>query len=283
MYKAKLILCFFSFPLMLFSQKKPPPPPAVDLILKSHWIKFEIDKQGKEIYSNKSNGIVLNGKKTINETFLNTKTDIVNSYINTKYRKKGNFNKGYKTGLWKTTYKNETLKWVNWQDGLIRDGYLVKDINGNTLYETNFGQYGNGMFKDYYHKTGSLKQEGRYKNGKKDGEWCEYNKQGRLIAKKNYQNGLKTGRWNIKCKNLCNYTHYILSFDTENYGEVLFYKGEKLWQKGERYINQIRQGIWYIYDYDQNPIRKHEYINGKTIAKYHWKNDKWIISENNGK
>ncbi|REH56757.1 hypothetical protein C7448_101802 [Tenacibaculum gallaicum] len=102
---------------------------------------------------------------------------------------KGFFNKGYKNGLWKVTYKNKLVKTINYNNGLIIGRYRVYNAKGQLLYKTTFGSKGNGKYKDFNYSTGVLKEEGNYENGKKEGEWCLYNEQGSLIKKNNYKEG----------------------------------------------------------------------------------------------
>ncbi|KAA1243270.1 toxin-antitoxin system YwqK family antitoxin [Aquimarina sp. RZ0] len=102
---------------------------------------------------------------------------------------KGSFHKGYKTGLLKTTYKGKLVKTENWNNGLILGKYKVYDTDGNILYQTSFGSKGISKYKDYYYKTGVLKEEGTYENGKKQGEWCDYDKKGMLKKTIKYIDG----------------------------------------------------------------------------------------------
>ena len=102
----------------------------------------------------------------------------------------GFFNGNLKTGLWETLYVNKLVKTAHWDNGLITGLYTVKTTKGVLLYNTNFGPKGNGKFKDYYYKSGVLKQEGDYQNGKKEGEWCNYNTQGELTTTVHYKQGV---------------------------------------------------------------------------------------------
>ncbi len=127
---------------------------------------FIKDVNAKDIYI-VENGV---GKMTL-------KYDLPYSgYIRTNIVNNGVFIKGYKNGLWKTTYKNKLVKIENWRKGLAIGRYRVYNTKGELLYKTSFGKYGHGQYKDYYYDTGQLKQEGAYENGKKQGEWCDYDK-----------------------------------------------------------------------------------------------------------
>ena len=146
--------------------------------------------KGKSCYSSTSNNIALNGEYIINKTKLNTDIDIVDTYKNTGFKFLGFFNKGYKNKLWKITYKGKIVKTENWNNGLIKGLYKVYNTKGKLLYETNFGVEGNGKYKDFYYKTGVIKQEGNYHNGKKEGEWCNYDTKGKLSKAVFYDQGI---------------------------------------------------------------------------------------------
>ncbi|MBO0592341.1 hypothetical protein I2486_13115 [Cellulophaga sp. E16_2] len=107
----------------------------------------------------------------------------------TGYISTGNFLNNRKNGIWKTTYNDKLLKQENWNHGLIIGDYRVYNTKKEILYSTSFGTSGNGTFKDYYYEIGKLKEEGRYQNGKKEGEWCTYLKDGTLDKQINYTDG----------------------------------------------------------------------------------------------
>ena len=171
----------------VYGQKKAMP--SITTPMSSNWIKC-LNPSGKIIYFSKLNNTSLEGKYIINETKLNNNTDIVNSYYSTGYKFEGFFTQGYKTGIWKTTYKKILVKTAHWNNGLVTGLYTVKTTKGVLLYNTNFDPKGNGKFKDYYYKTGVLKQEGDYQNGKKEGEWCNYNTKGELTTTVHYKQGV---------------------------------------------------------------------------------------------
>ena len=102
----------------------------------------------------------------------------------------GYFEGGYKNGLWKATYDKNLIKTENFKCGLTIGLYKVYNKNGNILYNTTFGPEGNGTYKDFYFKTGFLKQEGRYKNGKREGEWRRYDEDGKLTSVQVYHAGI---------------------------------------------------------------------------------------------
>jgi antitoxin component YwqK of YwqJK toxin-antitoxin module len=159
------------------------------ILTSSHRVNMERIR-GLIIFKRKSDNHIFNSSYKIYETFLNTNTDITESYFSSGLCWEGRFVKGYKHGLWMTTYNTKLVKTTNWNNGLIIGKYHVYDTKGKYLYQTNFGPKGNGKFKDYYYKTGVLKQEGDYQNGKKEGEWCNYNTQGELTTTVHYKQGV---------------------------------------------------------------------------------------------
>ena len=57
-----------------------------------------------------------------------------------------------------------------------------------------FNSYGETE-TDYY-ENGQIKQEGNYKDHKKDGKWTKWYKDGEKKYEKNYKDGKKDGKWN---------------------------------------------------------------------------------------
>jgi len=272
------VIIFLTISFSLFGQvKKAPPKPKLRTF--SHFIDSNINKKGITKFFRKSDNYIFNGEYTIHETLLNTKTDIVNSYFNTGFRFFGFFNNGYKNGLWKTTYKNILVKTINYKNGLVIGRYRVYGIKENLLYKTTFGAQGNGKFKDYYYKTGIIKQEGNYENGKREGEWCDYDRKGKVVSRY-YKDGRKVGNWRTDCVGKCNYTHKIIYYNKENYGMVLLFKNDKIWQKGERYVDGLRDGVWYVYDDDEKPLRKYIYEKGEYKKDYQMNEGKWELLNN---
>jgi|GEM_PF-2611604 len=102
----------------------------------------------------------------------------------------GAFNNGYKNGFWKTLLDKKLVQTMNYKNGLVIGRYRVYNVSGDLIYKTTFGSVGNGKYKDYYYKTGILKEEDNYQYGKKEGEWFKYNEQGELTETINYTKGV---------------------------------------------------------------------------------------------
>ncbi|MDO6758982.1 hypothetical protein Q4566_02120 [Tamlana sp. 2_MG-2023] len=189
--KKILILLLMINSFLVLAQRIAPEKPN-NLTFSHLIIKKEDNENGKTVYLRKSNNRPLDSEEIfdITETYPNDESDMKGLYIHTSLIKKGLMSKGYKTGLWKTYYKSKLVKTQNWKLGLAIGEYSVYDVKGCELYKTTFGNSGEGKFKDYYYETGALKEEGSYKNGKKEGKWCEYDKDGNVITTIYYESGV---------------------------------------------------------------------------------------------
>lgn len=108
----------------------------------------------------------------------------------TGFKSTGFFKNGLKTGFWNTTFDSKLVKAENYLNGLVIGRYRVYNSGGEILYKTTFGPKGNGIYKDFYYETGKVKEEGNYKNGKKEGDWCHYNKEGKIMTTIKYNEGV---------------------------------------------------------------------------------------------
>ncbi|WP_339699452.1 hypothetical protein [uncultured Marixanthomonas sp.] len=162
---------------------------AITIPTESHTVDIVVE-QGKSRFHRKSDNHFLVGEHIFIKTKLNRDTDIANSYYPTAIRSIGTFKEGYKDGLWKTTYENKLVKTQNYNNGLVIGRYRVYNTNGDVLYNITFGSQGNGKYKDYYYNTGTLKEEGLYENGKKQGEWCRFDEKGDLVETIHYDEGI---------------------------------------------------------------------------------------------
>ena len=180
-----IFIIYFALIVLSFEAQNPQKPS-----IKIAFGKIEyIAKNGVTSLLYKTSKKKLNGEYDIFvESTVSTDTPIL---LKSKYIvNKGYIKNSFKNGVWATNYNNKLVKTAHWNNGLITGLYTVKTTKGVLLYNTNFGPKGNGKFKDYYYKTGVLKQEGDYQNGKKEGEWCNYNTQGELTTTVHYKQGV---------------------------------------------------------------------------------------------
>lgn len=202
------ILAFiFLIPKTSGAQKKennPPPISISSLFLKSEInngaLKYEYHYKDK-VLRNRKYRIVYRDKQVSRkdenragasnegDDIVRIETDL-NKGAYTGFKAEGFFKNGYKNGTWFTSYNNTLVKHENWKNGLAVDKYEVYNLKKEVIYKTDFGPKGNGKYKDYYYKSGILKEEGNYQNGKKEEEWCQYDKRGDLVKSVKYKNGV---------------------------------------------------------------------------------------------
>ena len=192
--KKILVVVVFCIKYYCFSQGKEAPPVFLNSLFVSSTIENGINiykyTYKDKFIENKTYSIY--GYKTsiseIENDALKLKSDL-NHGKQTGIINKGAFLNKKKNGLWETFYLNKIVKNEIWNKGIIIANYKVYNTQGDLLYETNFGAEGNGKYKDFYYKTGVLKQEGNYHNGKKEGEWCNYDTKGKLSKTTFYEQG----------------------------------------------------------------------------------------------
>ena len=164
-----------------------------------------LQQQGKFL-KNKPNGVwqwwYINGKIRRKEEYINGKENGLiieydtNGVVITKgeyfygeregnweykindFKEKGKYIGGMKIGLWKSTYT--TTNKTKFKGEFINDIPIGKHVS--------------------YYSNGLKKEEGKYKNGEKNGEWNIYNKKGELIVTYLYKNGNEFKRDGVKIK-----------------------------------------------------------------------------------
>ena len=164
-----------------------------------------LQQQGKFL-KNKPNGVwqwwYINGKIRRQEEYINGKENGLiieydtNGVVITKgeyfygeregnweykindFKEKGKYIGGMKIGLWKSTYT--TTNKTKFKGEFINDIPIGKHVS--------------------YYSNGLKKEEGKYKNGEKNGEWNIYNKKGELIVTYLYKNGNEFKRDGVKIK-----------------------------------------------------------------------------------
>ena len=89
-----------------------------------------------------------------------------------------------------------------------------------------------------YHENGQFNAKVNFKNGKRDGSWIRYHENGKMNSKGNFKNGKRDGSW------ISYYANGVLGFEG-------------------KYKNGKYEGFW---------IR--HYNNGRLSEKSNWKNGK---------
>ncbi len=187
--KNSLLILVFLSPAFILSQTVQFPP--ITGLTFTDFLIEETSLNGKIKYFNKPTGDPLDGKYIIYETEYRYEYDIAD-YYDTGLKFIGTFKKGYKDGFWEVKFENKRVKTIRYNNGLVVGDYRVYNIEGELLYKTYFGKYGNGTYKDFFYETGVLKEEGDYKNGIKEGNWCEYHENGDLKKISFYESGILT-------------------------------------------------------------------------------------------
>ena len=145
------------------------------------YINGQIRRQ-EEYINGKENGLIIeydtNGVViTKGEYFYGEREGNWEYKIN-DFKEKGKYIGGMKIGLWKSIYT--TTNKTKFKGEFINDIPIGKHVN--------------------YYSNGLKKEEGKYKNGEKNGEWNIYNKNGELVVTYLYKNGNEFKRDGVKIK-----------------------------------------------------------------------------------
>ena len=152
----------------------------------------------------------------------------------------------------KTLQNINDIKLINYK--FLSDAYIIYEANGKG--------------KEYYGYTDSLKFEGEYLNGRKNGNGKEYNVKGNLQFKGEYLNGKKNG------KGIEYYNDNKIKFEGE-YKNGLRWNG-KGYDNNNNILYELKDGKGYIkeyYSYSGILEFEGEYLNGLKNGKgkeYDW-------------
>ena len=225
------------------------------------YIKFE--KQGKvkeydygdniiyegEYANGKRNG---KGKEYIyNAIFIFEKINIKNQIYEKKSEEEEEnmYYKDNENEYPELIFEGEFLNGLKWNGKM----YLKDEV----IFELNNGE---GVIKLYY-PNGCMKFEGKYKNGKINGEVNFYNEDGKIAFQKEYINGIK---WNGKGYD--KYTNISYEFENSN-GKIKKYNSKGFLEFEGEYLNSQRTGKGKEYDKNGKLLYDGEYLNGKRNGK----------------
>ena len=105
------------------------------------------------------------------------------------------YTKGKLNGKQRSYYNNGKLKSIVYYVNDRVNGIEAYDKNGKLLHRSLFKD-GNGDWK-FYWSNGQVSEEGKYKNGRKDGTWYKYREDGSIDTVIKYDNGrLLSESWN---------------------------------------------------------------------------------------
>jgi len=131
--------------------------------LRSKWKKTVVKKDSLWVVNFYNRKDILQEKISFADKNLEVRKGPYAFYENGNLKEEGNYEKGYKNGVWKKYYPNQQLE---------EDAYYV---------------WGNlhSIFKSYW-DNGQLKKEGKYFRGKKIGVWRSFYSDGKPALKERY-------------------------------------------------------------------------------------------------
>ena len=136
----------------------------------------------------------------------------------------------------------------------------------------------NGLYyKKYEDKpyTGDVEgqQQGKFKNGVKEGSWVFYDNNGKLMTKGFYKNGKKEGTWEYYHDGKLSEKGKFMNSHEEGFWEGYWEDGQ-LNYKG-KFENGKKEGSWVWYHY-----------NGQIMSQGHYENDNkvgyWVAYNEGG-
>jgi len=135
------------------------------------------------------------GRLIRRETFVDgTRNGPYLTYYNTKKKKEEhNYLNGNKHGLCIWYYDDGDIMseytYVKGNiEGIVKNYYKGNILKSSVIFENNEM---NGTYQEFYKEEGTLKVEGVYKVGKKEGVWTYYTSNGRKEKTEKYRNGNK--------------------------------------------------------------------------------------------
>jgi antitoxin component YwqK of YwqJK toxin-antitoxin module len=196
---------------------------------------------------------------------------------------------GKKQGYWKKTDEKGILKYEGsfidnnptgefkyyYEDGKIKavSLFFEKGLRSHTkTYFPNGKLMSEGYYinthKDstwkYYNGLDVLIKEEFYRSNLKNGEWKTYYADGSLTDKMNWKNGKREGPWEQNYSGGTLKTQFKNDKLEGNY--QVFLPDGKLRNQG-KYINNLKEGIWFWYNLDGLPNKKYVYKKDKLISK----------------
>ncbi|MCX6231818.1 MAG: LytTR family transcriptional regulator DNA-binding domain-containing protein [Bacteroidetes bacterium] len=196
---------------------------------------------------------------------------------------------GKKQGYWKKVDEKGHLKYEGYFINNNPTG-LFKYYNeeGNLTAISNFFEKGLRSFTKTYYPNGNIMSEGYYVSTHKDstwkyfningivireefyranlknGEWKTYYEDGSLMDKTNWKNGKKDGPWEQTYSGGSLKTQFNNNKLEGNY--QVFNPDGRIRYIG-KYVNNLKEGIWFWYSSYGIPNKKLTYRNDKLISK----------------
>jgi len=163
--------------------------------------------------------------------------------------------KGFKQGVWRKYYPNNTIKY----EGTFKDNYQIGQFK--LYYEQSklqaisvFSEKGVKAKTTQYYENGKILRIGNFYNQEKDSLWKLYSTNSILIAEESYNKGIKTGSWK---------TYYLSGKIYENF-----------W-----YQNNLMNGLYKAFFEDGKTKTEATYVNGEMDGKTTFYNSTGLILE----
>ena len=243
--------------------------------------------------------IVYDYGKEISRNIPQKVKELIEYHSNGRIKTKGNTLDGKKDGVF--TYYNPRGKIV--KSVLFSNGVLIKDDDSSAANQIKKLKEGDHIT---YHKSGRIKETGKYLNGKKQGEWRKYDKKGVTTMVTVFENG------DLIFEQNPNIIEQFVSYHSngrikeqgmkrggERDGEwVLFSKRGKLLRKTNFFRDEVvgqnstkvinsfvtyhnngyvkeegilnmgqRDGIWKVYNNEGSHVETVTYENGKILKR----------------
>ncbi|WP_338790950.1 hypothetical protein [Bernardetia sp. MNP-M8] len=148
----------------------------------------------KRFYINKKEQIIKKQERIeLTDTILTYSEYALNtSSLSMYYRKNNDIGSehielinGYPIGNYEVAYGKQIVRIVPYQNKQLEGFLEVYTTNDSLLYKSIFLK-GEGYWKDYYYKQGTIKEEGLIRNNYKYETWKYYNKTGEVDSIKVY-------------------------------------------------------------------------------------------------
>jgi antitoxin component YwqK of YwqJK toxin-antitoxin module len=140
------------------------------------------------------------------------------------------------------------------------------------------GKYVNGKQEGnwtWWHENGKVQSEQNYLNGLEEGEWTWYNEQGIKTKSGGYHKGRYHGKW-VFYSDKGELLEEYMFVDNRKHGLASTYYERGTKSSEGNYDRDLPQGKWTFWYENQNKMMEGEYVDGKQsgLWKYYFENGK---------
>lgn len=177
----------------------------------------------------------------------------------------GYFVDNYPTGEFKYYYEDGKIKAISkfFERGL-RSFTLTYFPNSKLMSEGYYISTHKDSTWKYYNGYDVVIKEEFYRANLKNGEWKTYYEDGSLTDKMNWKDGKKEGKWEQNYSGGTLKTQFI---NDKLEGNYQVYSPNGLLRNQGKYINNLKEGLWFWYNDDGLPIKKYVYKKDRIISK----------------